>query len=389
MRIVSVLTAASLLLVYIFGAAASPPPGSPPPESPPPGNMIAISDALGTGETNYPFQFGRPFVEGAIRHAPGVLINGVAVPSQADVKNRYPDGSVEFAVISVIVPHIPANGSVSLTFDDDLVNDNTPLTQAQMKVLLPIGSATMTLTPTSGPVGTSDAGQMLSDGNCRPWTSGPIAQTMECADDTVVRKYDIGFGGGFHPFRPRFYVTFWPVTHQVFVRAVGENGLTTEQEDLAYKLAITSNGTTVYTKDLTGAAPVGSPTKYSLVHWANTRWSRGFWIGGAPPLQVNIDNNLAYLDSTRFLPNLDTSVTIPTSTFATAYPTWQTTPHDIYDAYWDGGTSWWTWTSAMGTAGDNLHIGPYPLVTSYWLHSPDWRARVIALNSTDLAAHGR
>jgi hypothetical protein len=40
----------------------------------------------------------------------------------------------------------------------------------------------------------------------------------------------------------------------------------------------------------------------------------------------------------------------------------------------------------MGTAGDSGHIGPYPLVTSLWLHSPDWRARVIALNSTDLAA---
>jgi hypothetical protein len=104
MRIVSVLAAASLLLLHISGAAASPPQ-----------NMIVISDALGTGETNYPFQFGRPFLREAIPHAPGVLINGVAVPSQADVKNRYPDGSVEFAVISVIVPNIPANGSVSLT----------------------------------------------------------------------------------------------------------------------------------------------------------------------------------------------------------------------------------------------------------------------------------
>jgi hypothetical protein len=32
------------------------------------------------------------------------------------------------------------------------------------------------------------------------------------------------------PFRPRFYATFWPATSQVFVRAVGENGLSTELE---------------------------------------------------------------------------------------------------------------------------------------------------------------
>jgi hypothetical protein len=86
MRVVSVLVAASLLLVHISGAAASPPPGGPPPGSPPQ-NMIVMSDALDAGETSYPFQFGRPFLRGAIPHAPGVLINGVAVPSQADVKN--------------------------------------------------------------------------------------------------------------------------------------------------------------------------------------------------------------------------------------------------------------------------------------------------------------
>jgi hypothetical protein len=80
----------------------------------------------------------------------------------------------------VIVPHIPVNGPVSLTFDDDLANDNTPLTQAQMGVLLPIGNATMALTPTSGPVGIADAGQMLADGNCKPWTA--------CSADGRMRR---------------------------------------------------------------------------------------------------------------------------------------------------------------------------------------------------------
>jgi len=404
MRIVSMLVAASLLLVHISGAAASPPPGSPPPGSPPPGNpppgnpppgnpppgnppqnMITVSDALGAGETNYPFQFGRPFLRGAIPHAPGVLINGVAVLSQADVKNRYPDGSVEFAVISVIVQQIPANGSVSLTFDDDLANDNTPLTQAQMKALLPIGSATLTLTPTSGLVGIADAGQMLADGNCKPWTSGPVAQTVECADDTAARKYDIGLGDGFHPFRPRFFVTFWPMTKQVFVRAVGENGLTTEQEDLRYKLTISSNGTTLYTKDLTGAVPIGSPTKYPLIHWSNSRWSKTFWFGSMPSAQVNIDENLPYLESTRFLPNLDPSIAISESTIAANYTSYLAAPHDIYDGEWDG--AWpYPWINAMGTAGDSGHIGPFPLVTSLWLHSADWRMRYMALNQADIAA---
>ena len=78
---------------------------------------MTISDASGAGETNYPMQFGRPFVDGAIPPRPQVLINGVpAALSQADIKNRYPDGSAEYAVMAVVVPTIPAGGSVTLSF---------------------------------------------------------------------------------------------------------------------------------------------------------------------------------------------------------------------------------------------------------------------------------
>jgi hypothetical protein len=385
MRIVSVFAAASLLLVHISGAAASTPPGSPPPGNPPPGNppqnMIVISDALGTGETSYPFQFGRPFLRGAIPHAPGVLINGVAVPSQADVKNRYPDGSVEFAVIAVIVPHIPANGSVSLTFDDGLANSNTPLTQAQMEALLPIGSATMTLTPTSGPVGIADAGQMLADGNCKPWTAGSVAQTMECADDSAARKYDIGFGDGYHPFRPRFYATFWPGLNAVSVRPEGENDLTTEIEDLAYNLKVTV-GSTTKAVDLTG-----TQATYPKKHWTTTSWILGpYWIGiAAPPIQVNIDYNLAYLSSTRFLPNYDPSVKISSAAITTAYNfAWAGKLHDPYDGSWDGGSPYLG--VAMGNAGNSGWIGPYPNWIPPWLYTGDWRMRQIALGVADGSA---
>ena len=372
MRIVSVLAAASLLLVHISGAAASPPPGSPPQ------NMIAVSDASGAGETSYPFRFGRPFLRGAIPHAPGVLINGAAVPSQADVKNRYPDGSVEFAVISVIVPHIPANGSVSLTFDDDLANDNTLLTQAQMEALLPIGRATMTLTSTSGPVGNADAGQMLADGNCKPWTSGPIAQTMECADDTATRKYDIGFGDGYHPFRPRFYVTFWPALGAVSVRPEGENDLTTEIEDLAYNLRVTV-GSTIKTVDLTGTQAV-HPKK----HWTTTSWILGpYWLGIATPqAMVNIDNNLPYLSSTRFFPNFASTVVVSQSTINSLYNSqWVGKNHDPFDGSWNGGSP--MLYVQMGVAGQSNWIGPYPWWTTLWLYTGDWRMRQVSLGVAD------
>jgi hypothetical protein len=351
-------------------------------------NTITITNTSGAAIRNYPFQFGRPFLQRAIPHAPRVLINGRPFATQADVKNRYPDGSAEFAVMAVVVPSLPNNTPVMLSFADTTTNDNTPLTQAQMLDPSYNFDALMTLTPASGAAQTASARQMLSDRNCRPWTSGPIAQTMICADDSAARKYDIGFGDGYRPFRPRFYATFWPATHQVYVRAVGENGLTTELEDLAYNLSITSNGATVYTKNLTGSPPiVVRSMSFNLVHWSRSTWTREFWIGGTPPQQVNIDENLPYLESTRFLPNLDPSIVIPDAETSQEYNSWLAVPHDIYDGYWTkGGTVLASdWDTAMGTAGDSWHIGPYPRFTTEWLHSPDWRWRVMALNTTDIA----
>ncbi len=113
-------------------------------------NSITISNQSGAAISNYPFQFGRPFVDGAIANEPQVLINGQPVVTQADVKNRYPDGSVEFAVIAVVIPTLPATGSSILTFQNQTAGNNTPLTQAQM--LDPgyqISIAIMTLQSTS------------------------------------------------------------------------------------------------------------------------------------------------------------------------------------------------------------------------------------------------
>jgi len=300
-----------------------------------------------------------------------VLVNGQPVATQADVKNRYPDGSVEFAVIAVVIPALPASGSLSLTFQNQTGN-NTPLTQAQMLAPSYNFDASMALTPVGGTAQAASARAMLQNGDYKLWTSGPVAQTIMLGDDTKARKYDIGFGDGYHPFRPRFYATFWPATHQVFIRCVGENGLTTELEDLAYKLSITSNGAAVYSADLSG-----TQTTHPKVHWALSRWTQKFWIGGAPQAEVNIDNNLAYLESTRFLPNFDTSIAIPQTSIANEYGNFSGKANGPEDGIWNGNGC--CFVNAMGQAGDNPHIGPYPRWVTLWLFTGDWRMRQMVL----------
>ena len=218
---------------------------------------MTVANVSGTSASSYPFQFGRPFIDGAIANAPQVLINGSAVTTQADVKNRYPDGSVEYAVLAVVIPTIPAGGSLSLTFQNQTAPNNTPLTQVQM-----LGSnynfdASLSVTGTAAgaTAQTVSARTMLANGDYKLWASGPVAQMIMLGNDSAAAKYDIGFGDGHHPLRPRFYATFWPATNQVTIRVVGENMLTTAVEDLAYKLSIStgqSSPSTVYSADLSG-----------------------------------------------------------------------------------------------------------------------------------------
>jgi hypothetical protein len=345
-----------------------------------PANVMTITNRSGAAQTKYPFQFGRPFIPGEIKQFPQVIINHKPIPTQADVKNRWPDGSVKYAVIAIMVPSIPAEGSVMLTFQNQTSGNNTPLSKAQMLDPAYNFNAEMHLAFTSGKTGVASARQMLQNGDYKLWTSGPIAQTIELADDTAERKYDLGNGDGYRPFRPRFYATFWPATRQVSIRYVGENGLTTELEDLRYNLVLTlgnASPRTVYTIDLTG-----SPANNKL-HWWLTNWTKIFWEGGAPDQKISIDNNLPYLTATRFFPNYDTSIKMSDTAITRKYSLWSNKPHDLYDATWNGNG---IWQSGMGAAGARMEIAPYPDWAIAWIYTGDWSMRVMTLGMADLAS---
>ncbi len=551
-------------------------------------NSIEITNKSRLALRNYPFQFGRPFLRGIIPagECPVVLTNGTRLPTQADVKNRYPDGSVEYAVIAAVIHNVPVNGSVTLTFAPGLCN-NTPLTKAQMlgdnfkfdavvtmtgvaasqpakltsvpiaptnqnneaawaaitnggmritinghpcsvaginfshgsisrdgaavaaalsacagttvswsspgnwvTVISPAqGAVSHARPPASGQdlssffglqraqgatvsapvsanpvVNTVSARTMLQNGDFKLWTSGPIAQTIMLGDDSAAAKYDVGFGDGHHPVRPRFYATFWPTTDQVFVRVVGENDKTTEIEDAAYTLQISAPGYPGFNMNLTGgkngtvdgswtgltaaaaepanytgSLPVnGTPAPrlvangqqysyllnggeilpiiwnanrnnltiegrasfgttaqpitigqkmtigYPKTHYAFTAWTQRFWLGGTPNPEVDIDNNLAYVDSTRFFPNYDASISIPEATRASYYASFMAMPNKFMDGnYYFNKQGWWT--PAMDAPGTEPFIAPYPQWSVMWMYTGDWRMRRIALAMADLA----
>ena len=158
-------------------------------------DSITITERAGVSSSNYPVQIGRPFLQGEIPNYPQAVVNGSAVLTQADVKQRYSDGSVKHAILSFLIPSLAANATITVTFQNQTSGNNTPLTTAQMEDPAYNFDAQMALSAPSCPgcsAGTASARAMLDAGAYTYWTSGPVATTVIIADHTT-KAYDLGW----------------------------------------------------------------------------------------------------------------------------------------------------------------------------------------------------
>ena len=156
-------------------------------------DRLTIRNPSGASHSNYPVQIARPFVAGEIAHFPQAAVNGVPVATQADVKSRWPDGSVKHAILSFILPIIGGNASVTVYFQDQQdchCGPSTRLTKAQMLDPAFDFGASMELTQ-AGQTITRSARTMLNDDHYTYWTEGSIATTIVLADHTG--SYDLGW----------------------------------------------------------------------------------------------------------------------------------------------------------------------------------------------------
>lgn len=332
-----------------------------------PTNTMTITDKSGSTQTNYPLHFGRPFVQGEIANDPQVVINGSPVLTQADVKNRWPDGSVKFAIISVIVPSIPANGTLKVSFQNQTSGNHTPLTQADMLAANFNFDAVMLLA-NAGVTKAASARAMLQNGDFTYWTQGPVATTIILADHGAKAKYDVGWDQ-YKPVRPIFEATFFPAINKVHVRYIGENANSKNLEDVVYSLVL-----------LLGQSRQQVYSNSTVKHYAGTRWTKDFWIGGAPQNKINIDFNLSYLKETLYFPNYDTTMRPSQASVAGDYSEWTrgwAAKHDLYQPGF--------YRQDSEAAGGGYELAQEPNWAVKWLYTGDWREREISLISADLA----
>ncbi len=279
----------------------SPPP--PPPPSPSANNTITIYDTAGSGQTNRPISIARPFKQGEIPQCVSALVQGTPVTTQTDVKSRWADGSLKHAIISFIASSIPANGEVTVQFQNQTACNNTgALTQTQM--LASTYNFQTTINLTNQGTKSVNARTMLTNGHWRYWLQGPIVTAIILEDRTPARTYDVDFGTATKNLHPIIEAWFYPQNQTVSIGATVENSWASTTAahtaaDTTYSLTIQSGHTN----------PTTEYTHASFNHTGFTRWHRRFWNGATDPPGVRIDHNLAYLVTTAAIPHYDTSLT--------------------------------------------------------------------------------
>lgn len=311
--------------------------------------------------SNYPLTFGHVFKKGDVAQYVTATYNGTPITTQCDVKTTYDDGSVRFAVISLILPSVIANSSNSIVLSTSTSTSSTGYLD-KTAILATNIEDEVRLTNISG---SGYSGSLTADLNATLsaapslsyWLQGPVA-TEVLARQTLNNSIESSWEVRFYPgtsFGPR-------VSHSI------------ENMNADYR------GTVDYNVDIQAGLPTLSSkySKSSLHHNESSRWRKVLWVGQEPP-ETELHYNLSYLISTGAVMNYDTSLIIQNSTISSAYSTWLSKDIDLMG---NG-----LLEKYFPTTGGRQDIGILPTWSARYLLSMDNRMRDAVVNSGEMAAH--
>jgi len=328
-------------------------------------NTLTVGNPGFSAVRNYPLQIGRPFRPGEIAAGacPVLDMAGTPIATQADVKNRWPDGSVRFAVLSAILPEVGGSASVPLAIRAGACTAPAAMTPERLLAT----DFEVELAIDGGAGGRVSARAMLAAGASITWTGGPVTTTMILADH-ATKAFDVGAGPS-RPLRPIIHVQYWPAIDAYKVRVVVEQSDTTKLRDQAYAVQVSAGR----------AAPVAVYRNPRVAQHYGSRWTREFWVGaGKPARPLHLRHDVAYLASTHAIPNYDSRITLSGGARAEMLSAWDAAPKDLYGAG--------LWTKYMPTSGGRAEIGLFPSWHIAALYSGDAALWQMAAAQSDLAA---
>lgn len=308
----------------------------------PPGSLPALLLTPSQTNSNGPWTFGHAFKQGDLPAGNYIsaTVGGSPISIQADIRNRWPDGSAKYALLSGIA-NLTANTAVAVQLA------GTATSPSGTNVVEPsfgAGLVYVTLSPGTGtyPIGstlTLDLSSVLGVDKST-WSNYSAGGRVRSVPGIVMSEFHYFQPTGFGQLCLWWYLRVYS-TGAIEVEAVMENGWWTDpspgEQDYNWSLT-TANGTTSFS---------------NILHYAHTRWGYVMWHGnGAPVVPAH---NTAYIRSTKQVPNYGWLA--PAQSSLTGFNQQSTLPAPFVTSTVSGGTSYGDIAFAIGSGGEHDWIG--------------------------------
>ncbi len=299
--------------------------------------------------------FAQAFKAGDVAESVAVTDGDTPLKTQVDVKRRHDDGSLRHAVISVELPALSADQSLSLDIKSAGAAKPTP--GPDTKTLLGGGLDTSVEITEGGKTYVAKAAVLLGATTATRWLDGELVSEVRALGP-------LSEGGSDHPalavqLDARF---FGPDNVRVSVSV--ENAFHDTPGNRNYDVKITSGGKTVY-------------EKAGVDHFHHARWRNLHAFGTAQP-DVFVRHDLGYLIETGALPKYDLARTPSPKAISSVTSTWDSADKDILD----NGLV----TKYFPTTGGRDDIGPLPKWAAVGLMTGDPGVMAATMGVGDLAA---
>lgn len=339
------------------GASGSVKPGpatAAPPVSAEPEAKVTAVNLSNKSLGEIPITFGQPFRAGDIPTGNTIIayMDGTALPTQADVKARNPDGSVRHAILTVELPSLGGGASVPLSLRP-MPRASAPRGDGlSLNDVLQSGFDAAVDLNIAGQPWHVDARDLLQHASlsrscevngheCKEWLSGPLAS------EWIVGGPVLDAGGKPNPHIAVYFAVraYGPApVKRVRVDVIVEN-------DWAYA-PDPQNVTYDATISVSGEAPY---SVHKLEHYRQARWHKAFWWGKPDPVYAREDSQ--YLQATRAVPRYqDIEISQVALQVAMKRVKQKCGPMQHCDQ-----------TNNMGNAGAQPGIGPLPRWTSAYV----------------------
>ncbi len=305
---------------------------------------VKIKELDGKNNSSMPITISHIFREGEVFDAVTLLYKSQPIPTQTDIKARWPDGSIKHALISTIVPELKANSELNLDIhlssETNTSNaiDYTEISQKGFDLIFDFSAFG---------VDTSLNEFINNQSSKKYWISGKIAQELLI---TNFNETDTT-----NPVNIIASVRYYKDIDAVRILYGTENVRADVRQICNYSLAIRGK-----------LSPANKPSYDKIIfnetinHNNDSRWGKIEWIGEKPS-DINIIYDSEYLISTKILPSYNTDITVSETSMNTIYSSYSTSDKGIMG---NG-----LLNKAFGTTGWRYEIGIYPTWAAMYILS--------------------